>query len=107
MPVSAGSGTSNDCCDYQGDLHGSKTAGDTATFTWNGTSATIYGEKTTDGGLDGITLDGVAQPSVNTTAVGLVQQPIYSVTGLTAGIDKIVLTHLTGNYMTIDKAAYQ
>jgi hypothetical protein len=91
--------------DYQDDVHASPKIGDTVTITWTGTGITVYGEKYTDQGLVGVTLDGVAQANVNTTAnPRQVQAPIVTLTGLAAGTHTLTLTHLTGTYMTIDKA---
>ena len=91
--------------DYSDDVDASNVVGDTATFTWTGTSATIYGETNSDQGIDGINLDGVDQATVDTSSVNRVAQaPIYTVSGLSAGVHTVVITHLTGTWSTIDSA---
>ncbi|HVK25704.1 MAG TPA: hypothetical protein VM677_30460 [Actinokineospora sp.] len=91
--------------DYNGDIHYATANGSTATFSFTGTGIDLYGEKYTDQGNLGISIDGGTQETVSTVpADGLrkVNVVVYSKGNLAAGSHTVVVTKLSGQYATLD-----
>ncbi len=92
--------------DYNGDVHATTINGQYLQYTFTGVGIRVLAEVNSDEGLVAISLDGVAQPSVNCSNITrLAQQTIYSTNGLAAGSHTIRLTKQSGSYMVIDAVA--
>ena len=90
--------------DYGDDVHAATANGDSATVAFYGTGITYYTETNSDEGTIVVTLDGTAQPSINAnTATRQVQQPLYTVSGLSLGLHTLTLTKQTGTYLLVDR----
>ncbi|HZC52790.1 MAG TPA: hypothetical protein VE441_09870, partial [Mycobacterium sp.] len=91
--------------DYQDDLHYATSNGATVTYTFIGTKITVYGEENTDQGDIGIALDHGPQTTVDTVPTDGQRHAnvaVWSSPTLTSGVHTIVITKLSGNYMTFD-----
>lgn len=89
--------------DYNNDLHGTKINNDYFQYTFTGTRVEYLTEKYSDEGDVDIYIDNVFQQTVNcTNATRLVQQVVYSKTGMTAGSHTIKGVKKTGTYMLLD-----
>jgi hypothetical protein len=86
------------------DVHATTANGDSVTFSFTGTGIRVLGERNNDQGTLGVTLDGTAAGTVDTSTTGArqVQQPVYQVSNLPYGTHTVVLTKQSGTYATID-----
>jgi hypothetical protein len=84
-------------------VHYTQQDGASATITFIGTGIAFLTETNSDEGDVGVTLDGVAKPTVNAkTPSRQVQQHLYSVTGLAAGSHTLTVSKLAGTYFLVD-----
>ena len=102
-----GSWTENSGRDYgdlNEDVHATTANGDSVTFSFTGTGIRVLGERNNDQGTLGVTLDGAAAGTVDTSTAGArqLQAPIYQVANLPYGTHTVVLTKQSGTYATID-----
>jgi hypothetical protein len=91
--------------DYQDDLHYATSNGATVTYTFIGTKITVYGEENTDQGDIGIALDGGPQTTVDTVPADGQRHAnvaVWSSPTLTPGVHTVVITKLSGSYLTFD-----
>jgi hypothetical protein len=89
--------------DLNGNVHYSQQDGASATITFSGTGISFITETNSDEGKIGVTLDGVAKPSVTAnTAQRGVQQKVFSVKGLTAGQHTLTVSKVDGTYFLVD-----
>ncbi|WP_436499851.1 right-handed parallel beta-helix repeat-containing protein [Actinokineospora sp. HUAS TT18] len=91
--------------DLNDDVHFASANGSTATYTFTGTGIKVFGEKYTDQGNLGVTIDGGTQQVVSTVPADGVRQAnvvVFSKTGLSAGSHTIVVTKLSGSWATLD-----
>lgn len=89
--------------DYYDDLHYTTVDNDFVQYAFNGTGISYIAEKNSDQGNVDVYIDGVFQTTVNCNAPGrLVQQTIYSKTGLSGGAHTIKLVKKSGTYMVVD-----
>ncbi len=90
--------------DYQDDVHYTKTNGDSVSYTFTGTGIDYVTEKNTDEGNVAMYIDGVLQQTVSCTSTSrLVQQVVYSASGLTAGSHTFKAVKSSGTYMILDE----
>jgi hypothetical protein len=92
-------GTASNVSDlYDGTARWNSTAGSTATFTFTGTSAVIYGVKDADQGIATYSVDGATAKSVDDYSPSrLAGAALFSVTGLSSGTHTITIT-VTGTH---------
>ncbi|WP_189807034.1 right-handed parallel beta-helix repeat-containing protein [Streptomyces tanashiensis] len=91
--------------DYGDNIHYASANGSTAAYKFTGTTVAVYGEKYTDQGDIGITIDGGTQTVVSTVPADGARKAnvvLYSATGLTNAEHTIVVTKLSGSYTTLD-----
>jgi hypothetical protein len=89
--------------DLDNGVHYTQQNGASATITFTGTGIGFLTETNSDEGDVGITLDGVAQPTVSAdTAQRQVRYRLYSVSGLAAGQHTLTVTKLSGTYFLVD-----
>jgi hypothetical protein len=89
--------------DLDNGVHYTTTDGDSATFTFTGTSVSFLSETNSDEGSVGIALDGVAKGTVNAdSATRAAQQKLYSVSGLSAGQHTLTVSKVSGSYLVVD-----
>jgi hypothetical protein len=89
--------------DYQDDVRYTGTNNDSFVYTFSGTGVNYITEKNSDQGDVDIYIDNVFQQTVSTyNATRLVQQTVYSKTGLTNGTHTIKGVKKTGQYMLVD-----
>lgn len=91
--------------DYGDDIHFATANGSTATYQFTGTGIVVYGEKYTDQGNIGVSIDGGAQQVVNTVPADGQRHTnvaVFTATGLTSGKHTITVTKLSGTYATLD-----
>ncbi|HVU34964.1 MAG TPA: hypothetical protein VHE61_16135, partial [Opitutaceae bacterium] len=89
--------------DYADDVHYTKTNGDSVSYTFTGTGIDYVTETNTDEGNVAIYLDGVLQQTVSCTSSSrLVQQVVYSASGLTSGSHTFKAVKSSGTYMVVD-----
>jgi hypothetical protein len=90
--------------DLNEDVHATTANGDSVTFSFTGTGIRVLGERNNDQGTLGVTLDGAAAGTVDTSTTGArqLQQPVYQVSNLPYGAHTVVLTKQSGTYATID-----
>ncbi|MBR7837910.1 hypothetical protein KDL01_31845 [Actinospica durhamensis] len=91
--------------DFAGDVHYASANGSTATYSFTGSFIQVYGERYTDQGNIGVSIDGGAQQIVSTVPENWQRQGdavVYSVGGLSSGTHTIVVTKLSGQYTTLD-----
>jgi hypothetical protein len=86
-------GTASSVSDlYDGTAHWNSTAASTATFTFTGTGATIYGVKDVDQGIATYAVDGGTARSVDDhSSTRLAGAPLFTVSGLTNGTHTITI----------------
>lgn len=78
---------------YDDTAHWNSTAASTATFTFTGTGATIYGVKDTDQGIATYSVDGGTARSVDDySSSRLAGASLFTVSGLTSGTHTITIT---------------
>jgi hypothetical protein len=80
--------------DLDNDLHATSTSGDAVSFSFDGTGLQVIGEISSNGGPFAAYVDGTqddAQSPTNTSTTLVVQQVIYSVTGLPKGSHTVKL----------------
>ena len=81
---------------YDGTAHWNSTAGSTATFTFTGTSATIYGVKDADQGIATYAVDGGTARSVDDySPARLAGAPLFTVSGLAEAVHTVTI-NVTG-----------
>ena len=89
--------------DYQDDVHYTKTNGDSMSYTFTGTGIAYITEKNTDEGNVDVYMDGVLQQTVDcTNATRLVQQTVYTASGLASGTHTLKLAKASGTFMLVD-----
>jgi len=89
--------------DLDDGVHYTQQDGAYATLTFTGTGVSFLTETNSDEGEVGVTLDGVAQPSVNAdTPERHAQVALYSVSGLKPGQHTITVAKAGGEYMLVD-----
>jgi hypothetical protein len=91
--------------DYQDDVHYATANGSTVSLTFIGTGIKVFGEQSTDQGNIGVSIDGGSQQVVSTVPSDGQRHTnvaVYSTNGLTLGVHTIVVTKLSGQYMTFD-----
>ncbi|QGQ98975.1 hypothetical protein EHS13_30900 [Paenibacillus psychroresistens] len=89
--------------DYAGDEHYTQTNNEYFEYTFTGTRVDYIAEKASGGGNIDLYIDGVFQQTVNTyNATRLVQQVIYSKTGLSNASHTIKGIKKSGSYMEVD-----
>lgn len=89
--------------DYLDDIHYTETNGASIEFTFDGTGIEYISEKNSDMGNMEVFIDNVSQGLVNSNSSSrLVQQVIYSKTGLSDGTHTIKLVKRSGVYALID-----
>ena len=89
--------------DLDDGVHYTQQNGATATLTFTGTGISFLTETNPDEGDVGITLDGVAKPTVSAvTATRRAQVKLYSVSGLPAGQHTLTVTKVSGTYLLVD-----
>ncbi|HEX3785501.1 MAG TPA: hypothetical protein VHX38_38105 [Pseudonocardiaceae bacterium] len=89
--------------DLDNGVHYTQQNGATATITFTGTGITFLTETNSDEGDVGITLDGVAQPTVSAySAQRQARYPLYSVSGLAEGRHTLTVGKLGGSYLLVD-----
>jgi hypothetical protein len=82
---------------YDGTAHWNNTGGSTATLTFNGTGAVIYGVKDVDQGIATYSVDGGTARSVDDySATRVPGASLFTISGLTSGTHTITIT-VTGN----------
>ncbi|HVU32792.1 MAG TPA: hypothetical protein VHE61_05120, partial [Opitutaceae bacterium] len=90
--------------DYSDDVHYAKTNGNSVSYTFTGTGIDYVTETNTDEGNVAIYLDGVLQQTVSCTSSSrLVQQVVYSASGLTSGSHTFKAVKSSGTYMLLDE----
>ncbi len=91
--------------DYQDDLHYATDNGSTLTYTFIGTGIKVFGEQNDDQGHIGVSVDGGASSTVDTTSPDGQRHAdvvVWSSGPLPAGVHTITLTKLDGSYLTFD-----
>jgi chitinase len=90
--------------DYQDDVHYTKINGDSLSYTFTGTGIDFVAEKYSDEGNIGFYIDGVLKQTVScVSSTRLVQQVIYSASGLAAGSHTFKAVKVDGTYMLFDE----
>jgi len=88
--------------DFQDDVHATPTNGDSASYSFTGTSVSYVTETNTDEGNVQVFLDGTLQATVNCNSTRKVQQAVWSKTGLPSGSHTLKLVKQDGQYMLVD-----
>ncbi len=90
--------------DYQDDIHYTKTVGNSFSCTFTGSGIKYVTETYSDEGNVDIYLDGAFQATVScVSSTRLVQQPVYSVSGLAFGTHTLQAVMKDGTYMLLDE----
>ncbi|MGO4271419.1 X2-like carbohydrate binding domain-containing protein, partial [Paenibacillus sp. TAF58] len=90
--------------DYQNDVHFTETNNDYFTYSFNGTGIAVITEKDASQGEIDVYVDNVLKQTVNTyNATRLVQQTVYSISGLSNSLHTIKVVKKSGSYMLLDK----
>lgn len=93
--------------DYQNDVHVTETDGDSFAYTFKGTGIDVITEKDASQGSIDIYVDGGFRQTVSAyNDSRLVQQTIYSVSGLANGWHTIKAVKKSGSYMLLDKLSF-
>ncbi|QGR00194.1 glycoside hydrolase family 27 protein [Paenibacillus psychroresistens] len=93
--------------DYQNDVQFTQTNNDYFEYTFKGTGVDVITEKDSSQGNVDIYVDGVFKQTVSTyNATRLVQQTVYSITGLSNASHTIKGVKKTGTYMLLDKLVF-
>jgi hypothetical protein len=91
--------------EYQNDLHGTATTGDSITFAFTGSGASYIGTKAADHANVEVYVDGVSQGLVNTfNATMLSQQTLFTASNLVFGTHTLTVTKRSDatKYMDVD-----
>ena len=91
--------------DHNDDLHYAVTDGSNLTLTFIGTGIKVFGEQYTDQGEISVSIDGETPTVVNTVPADGTRHAdvaVYTSPTLSAGVHKIVVTKLSGQYATFD-----
>jgi hypothetical protein len=90
--------------DLSADVHATGTDGDSVTVTFTGTGLRVLGERNSDQGRLGVTLDGAAAGTVDTSTTGprQAQAVVYQVENLPYGSHTVKLTKSGGSFATVD-----
>jgi len=89
--------------DYNNDVHWTNHSGDSCTATFTGTGASFVTEKCNDEGSVSVYVDGVLKTTVNCyNSTRLLQQPVYSISGLTRGTHTLKIVNGGSTNMLID-----
>lgn len=89
--------------DLNGDVHYTRTDGDSAEFTFSGSGIEYITERNTDMGEVDVYLDGTLQETVDCySATKQTQQVLFEADGLTAGPHTIRVVKKSGTYMLVD-----
>jgi len=88
--------------DFQDDVHATPTNGDSASYSFTGTSVSYVTEINTDEGNVQVYLDGTLQATVSCNGTRKVQQTVYTKTGLPSGSHTLKLVKQDGQYMLVD-----
>ncbi|KAG6807564.1 hypothetical protein H0H93_001456, partial [Arthromyces matolae] len=80
--------------------------GATASFTFNGTSITIYGTTSPNHGNFTVDIDGLEQMTSGSSGNNQYQVPIYSVDGLVATTHVVTLTNRQYAFLDIDYVSW-
>jgi hypothetical protein len=94
--------------DLHNDLHGTETNGDYAEFSFKGTGITLLAPKSAAQGDIEIYVDNVWQETVSAQHSGrLMQQAVYTVSGLADGMHTVKAVKKSGDYMLIDGVKFE
>ncbi|WP_143467203.1 right-handed parallel beta-helix repeat-containing protein [Lentzea kentuckyensis] len=89
--------------DFDNDVHYTQVNGDSMTFAFTGTGVDVLTEVNTDAGAIDVYVDGTKTRTVSANGpVRLAQQPVVSVTGLSAGRHTVKLVKTGGDYLVVD-----
>jgi hypothetical protein len=89
--------------DFSDDVHFTQTNNDSLQFVFNGTGIELLTEKASDQGDIDIYVDGAFKATVSTySAARQVSQPVYAVSGLSAGSHTLTAVKKSGAYMLLD-----
>jgi len=89
--------------DFGTGIHYTKLNGESATFTFSGTSVALMSEKAANRGNVSISIDGGTPITISeTSATTLFQQISFSQSGLSPGTHTLKVTKLSGTYMDVD-----
>ncbi|NOU70259.1 hypothetical protein GC098_02195 [Paenibacillus sp. LMG 31458] len=93
--------------DYQNDVHFTETNNDSFKYTFKGTGIAVITEKDASQGEIDVYVDDVFKQTVNTyNATRLVQQTVYSISGLSNSVHTIKVVKKSGSYMLLDKLSF-
>jgi hypothetical protein len=93
--------------DYQDDVHYTSTNNDYFQYTFTGTGIEVVSEMDSSQGDVDIYVDGVFKQTVSTyNASRLVQQTVYSISGLSSGSHTIKGVKKSGTYMLLDRLSF-
>ncbi|NOU90683.1 hypothetical protein GC102_33880 [Paenibacillus sp. LMG 31460] len=93
--------------DYQNDVHFTETNNDSFKYTFKGTGIAVITEKDASQGEIDVYVDDVFKQTVNTyNATRLVQQTVYSISGLSNSLHTIKVVKKSGSYMLLDKLSF-
>ena len=94
--------------DLNDDVHATTANGDSASFTFTGTSVSYITETFSDEGSVAVYVDDVLKQTVNCSSTARTpRQSVYSVSGLTAGSHTIKLVKTSGQVMLVDGFSFQ
>ncbi|WP_143643635.1 Ig-like domain-containing protein [Streptomyces avermitilis] len=91
--------------DHDDDVHYATTDGSSIRYTFIGTGIKVFGEKYTDQGNIGVSIDGGPATVVDTVPTDGARHTdvaVYTNIALAAGVHTIVVTKLSGTYATFD-----
>ncbi|MFE7331733.1 alpha-L-fucosidase [Streptomyces sp. NPDC057565] len=101
--VGSWAGSSGRPGDLNGDVHYTRTDGDSAEFTFSGSGIEYITERNTDMGQVDVYLDGTLKGTVDCySATKQTQQVLFKADGLTAGTHTIRVVKKSGTYMLVD-----
>jgi len=104
---SPGMGVSNCGGYFRNDMHASQTPGDWASFSFTGTGVKWIGSKNNDHGQADVYIDGKFDATINGSTPGrLMQQEVYTKTGLSNGPHTMKIVVKTAAYQDIDAFAF-
>ncbi|SDI22033.1 Right handed beta helix region [Actinokineospora alba] len=90
--------------DYQNDVQYSLANGDSVTATWVGTGVDVVTERNFDQGDLDVYVDGQFRATVSTFAsTRQVQQKVFGIDGLRAGVHTVTLVKKSGQYAVVDR----
>jgi hypothetical protein len=91
--------------DYGDQVHYATANGSAAKYSFTGSFIQVFGELNVDQGNIGVSIDGGAQQVVNTYSYDSQRHadvPVFTASGLSPGTHTIVVTKLSGTYMTFN-----